>query len=134
MSWNKVTLVGVGLLGGSLGLALRTRKLAETVVGWVRREASIGEATQAGAVDAGTLDVREAVEGADLILVCTPVSQMVSLVDQCRPYLRDDVLITDVGSVKRTVVREYRRPEIALGTFKNNVGFSVKSTFLYGVI
>ncbi len=106
MSWNKVTLVGVGLLGGSLGLALRTRKLAETVVGWVRREASIGEATQAGAVDAGTLDVREAVEGADLVLVCTPVSQMVSLVEQCRPYLRDDALITDVGSVKRTVVRE----------------------------
>ena len=64
--WKKVTLVGVGLLGGSLGKALRTRRLADSVVGFVRRAASVRECKAASAVDSATLDLRSAVAEADL--------------------------------------------------------------------
>lgn len=100
-----MTLVGVGLLGGSLGLALRQRRLAKRVVGFVRRAASVAECERAGAVDAATLDLLEAVGGADLVVLCTPIAQMRALVKQMFPALRRGAMVTDVGSVKAGVVR-----------------------------
>lgn len=104
--WKKVTLVGVGLLGGSLGLALKQRRLAGSVAGFVRRAASVTECTRAGAVDVATLDLNEAVAGADLVVLCTPLAQMRPLLRQMLPMLGKGALVTDVGSVKRSVVRE----------------------------
>jgi len=103
--WEKVTLVGVGLLGGSLGLALRQKRLARTVVGFVRRKASVSECRHAGAVDRATLDLRKAVEQADLVILCTPIAQMLALTRQLLPQLKHGAIVTDVGSVKRGVVR-----------------------------
>lgn len=103
--WNKVTLVGVGLLGGSLGLALRKRGLASEVVGYVRRSPSLVECLACGAVTSATLDLREAVEGADLVVLCTPIAQMAPLTRQMLPFLKRGALVTDVGSVKGSVVR-----------------------------
>lgn len=102
--WKKVTLAGVGLLGGSLGLALKQRKLADLVVGFVRREDSIKECESHGAVDSATLDLHEAVSGAELIVLCTPIAKMQSVVQQMRPALAKGVIVTDVGSVKGSVV------------------------------
>ncbi|MCS7338297.1 MAG: prephenate dehydrogenase/arogenate dehydrogenase family protein [Verrucomicrobiae bacterium] len=106
MRWHKVTIVGVGLLGGSLGLALRKRKLAVRVVGFVRRQASIAECCAAGAVDAATLDLEEAVSGADLVVLCTPIGQMRALAERFRRVLQPGAIVTDVGSVKLPVVRQ----------------------------
>ncbi len=106
MYWKKVTLVGVGLLGGSLGLALRKRRLAGSVVGFVRREVSVGECKQVGAVSLATTDLRSAVEGAELIVLCTPIAQMRPLVEQMLPALKRGAVVTDVGSVKGSVVRD----------------------------
>jgi prephenate dehydrogenase len=103
--WQKVTLVGVGLLGGSLGLALKSRQLAERVTGYVRRPASVAECCQAGAVDEAGLDLLAAVRDADLVVLCTPLAQMRALAGQMRPALRRGALVTDVGSVKGPVVR-----------------------------
>jgi prephenate dehydrogenase len=103
--WQKVTLVGVGLLGGSLGLALRKRRLAASVVGFVRRPASVVECEGLGAVDLATLDLARAVAGAELIVLCTPIAQMRPLVEQMLPALRRGAVVTDVGSVKGSVVR-----------------------------
>src|SRR3989440_6777749 len=83
--WKKVTLVGVGLLGGSLGLALKQRRLAESVVGLVRRKSSIAECERLGAVNFATQDLREAVEDAELIVFCTPISQMRPLLEEMMP-------------------------------------------------
>jgi len=102
--WKKITLVGVGLLGGSLGLALRKRRLAKSVVGFVRREASVAECEQAGAVNLATRDLPRAVEGAELVLLCTPIGQMLPLVKQMLPALEPGAIVTDVGSVKGSVV------------------------------
>lgn len=104
--WNKVTLVGVGLLGGSLGLALRRHKLAREIAGYVRREASIRECARKGVVDYATTDLLAAVSGADLVVLCTPIIQMKPLVARMLPALKRGAIVTDVGSVKESVVRE----------------------------
>jgi prephenate dehydrogenase len=107
--WPKVSLIGVGLLGGSLGLALRQRRLAGEVVGFARRSASVGEAERSGAVDRATLDLADAVRDADLIVLCTPLGQMAPLARAMLPHLKRGVVVTDVGSVKGSVVRELER-------------------------
>jgi prephenate dehydrogenase len=104
--WQKVTLLGVGLLGGSLGLALKQRKLAKTVEGFVRREASIKECESLGVVDAAHLDLSKAIQGADLIVFCTPVATMRALAEQVRSHMAPGAIVTDVGSVKASVVKE----------------------------
>jgi len=104
--WKKVTLVGVGLLGGSIGLALRKRRLAVQVVGHVRRTSAIAECEKAGAVDQADTDLRRTVEGADLVILCTPIAQMAPLTVEMLPALERGALVTDVGSVKGSVVAE----------------------------
>jgi prephenate dehydrogenase len=103
--FRKITIVGVGLLGGSIGLAARKRRLAGQVAGFVRRKASVAECLRAGAVDVATRDLREAVEDADLVILCTPLSRMRSLVMEMLPALRPGAILTDVGSVKGPAVR-----------------------------
>jgi prephenate dehydrogenase len=104
--WKKITLVGVGLLGGSLGMALRKRRLAKSVMGFVRRAASVPECEGLGAVSLATLDLQRAVEGVELVVLCTPIAQMRGLVEQMLPALRRGAIVTDVGSVKGSVVRD----------------------------
>jgi len=104
--WKKVTLVGVGLLGGSIGLALRQRQLATRVVGHVRRAPAMAECEQAGAVDKAETDLRQAVAGADLVILCTPIAQMAALATEMLPALDRGAIVTDVGSVKGSVVTE----------------------------
>lgn len=106
MHWQKVTLVGVGLLGGSLGLAIKQRRLAAKVDGYVRRSISIGECEKLGVVDHATRDIKRAVENADLVILCTPLSQMRELTVQMLPALKKGAVVTDVGSVKESVVEE----------------------------
>jgi prephenate dehydrogenase len=105
MRWRKVSIIGLGLLGGSLGLACKQRRLAETVYGYARREKTIQEATDLGAVDAASTDLSKAVENADLVIFCTPLCQMTELSRLMIPHLPAGALITDVGSVKGDLVR-----------------------------
>jgi prephenate dehydrogenase len=113
--WNKVTLIGVGLLGGSLGLALRQRQLAKTVTGFVRRAASVRECLDVGAVDVATRDIQKAVENADLIILCTPISQMRPLVAEFLPVVKVGAIITDVGSAKADLVQQLERLVSSVG-------------------
>lgn len=106
MRWRKVTLIGVGLLGGSLGLALRKRGLAGEVCGYVRRESSIAECAQVGAVDLASTDLTAAVRNADLVVFCTPLAQMEELARAIAPHLQKNALITDVGSVKSALIHK----------------------------
>ena len=106
MQFRKITIVGVGLLGGSLGLAARQRKLAREVAGFVRRAASLRDCERAGAVDFATTDLLAAVSNSDLIILCTPLAQMRALAQQIIPALKRGAIVTDVGSVKADVVRE----------------------------
>src|ERR1700729_3399002 len=86
--WQKISLVGVGLLGGSLGLAIKERQLAAKVDGFVRRSASIKECEKLAVVDHATRDLKRAVEGADLVILCTPVGRMLELTREMLPALK----------------------------------------------
>jgi len=104
--FRKISIIGVGLLGGSLGLAARQRGLASEVAGYVRRPASQRECEAAGALDYATSDLCAAVSDSDLIILCTPLAQMRSLTEQFLPALKRGAIVTDVGSVKAGVVRD----------------------------
>ena len=104
--FDKITVVGVGLLGGSLGLAIKQRKLARRVEGYVRRESSIAECQRFGVLDRATCDLASAVSGADLVILCTPLAQMRDLATRMLSALKSGAIVTDVGSVKGTVVSE----------------------------
>jgi prephenate dehydrogenase len=106
MHWRKITVAGVGLLGGSLGLAIRQRQLAEHVEGYVRRPASLSQCEQLGLVHHATLDPAEAVAGADLIILSTPLARMRELLEPMLQGLERGAIVTDVGSVKGPLVRE----------------------------
>ena len=101
-----MTLAGVGLLGGSLALAVRQRGLAAKVDGLVRRSATIAECERLGVLNHATRDPLRAVENADLVVLCTPLAQMRPVLERMLPALRPGAIVTDVGSVKGTVVQE----------------------------
>lgn len=111
--WNKVVIVGVGLLGGSIGLALRTRSLARQVVGVGRAGKPPHGAVAHGAIDVAAADVRSAAQNADLVICCTPVQQIAELVACCIDVIAPSGLITDVGSTKRTIVDQVRSTNAA---------------------
>ncbi len=106
MQWEKVTIAGIGLLGGSLGLALKQRGLSRSVVGLVRRAEVAAECEGLGLVDRATTDAAEAFRAADLVVLCTPLAQMPPLATRMQGALKRGALVTDVGSVKACVVDE----------------------------
>jgi prephenate dehydrogenase len=106
VQFQKITIIGVGLLGGSIGLAVKRHKLAAEVAGYVRRKASLADCEKAGAVDYATTDLLAAVSNADLVILCTPLAQMRGLAQAILPALKGGAIVTDVGSVKADVVRE----------------------------
>ena len=105
MLFDSVCIVGVGLIGGSFGMALRERGLARHVVGAVRRQETADKALQMGALDSATTDLLAAARQADLIFLAPPVGQMKALCEQIAPVVRADAIITDAGSTKEEIVQ-----------------------------
>jgi prephenate dehydrogenase len=103
--FDTVAIVGMGLIGGSLGMALRRRGLARRVLGIARRAATLDEARTMAAIDDGSLDPRDAARG-DLIVYAAPVLAIPPLVAQAAPALRPGTLVTDVGSTKAALMRD----------------------------
>ncbi len=103
--FERVTIVGVGLIGGSLGMALRARGLAREVVGVTRVPETIAAARDRGAIDRGTVDPASGAEGADLVALATPPDLVVPMARRVLPRLHPGALLTDVASVKAEIVR-----------------------------
>jgi prephenate dehydrogenase len=97
---RKLTILGPGLLGGSIGLAARHRKIAGRVAVWARRQEAADEAYKIGAADEATTDLFRATDGADLTVLAVPIGAMPALAKQ----LPATAVVTDVGSVKYTIV------------------------------
>jgi prephenate dehydrogenase len=102
--YDTVAIVGVGLIGGSIGLALRERKLARSIVGIGRRQASLDVARRVGAIDHGVTTIAEGVSRAQLVVVCTPVDTIAERVIQVAALCPPAALITDAGSTKEKIV------------------------------
>jgi prephenate dehydrogenase len=104
--WDTVAIIGVGLIGGSIGLALRKRKLAKHVVGVGRRKSSLAKALACGCVTNTTTSVSRGVANAELIVVCTPVEQIAEHVSAAAAHCSDGTIVTDAGSAKAELVAQ----------------------------
>jgi prephenate dehydrogenase len=106
---HQVTIVGAGLLGGSIGLALRATGFGGRRIAVGRRASSLKKALDCDAVDSVTQDVAEGVSGSQLVVLCTPVGHMEDLMTRMAPALAPGTYVTDVASTKVDVVRMAER-------------------------
>jgi len=102
---KKVALLGIGLLGGSVGLRLKKHKLAQEVVGHFRNKKKISWAVRKGIIDRGTTDLADAVRGADIIVISTPIRDIEHKLSVLKKIADPNTLITDTGSTKVSIVR-----------------------------
>jgi prephenate dehydrogenase len=100
----RIAVIGVGLIGGSIGLAAREWLDGAEVVGFGRSPERLDRARELGAVDATTTDLADAVAGADLCFACGPVGVLPELVEGALAVAPEDCVVTDVGSTKRRIV------------------------------
>jgi prephenate dehydrogenase len=115
MAIRQITIIGTGLIGGSLGLALRKKKFAGRIVG-CDRAGTLERARARGAVDDGTANPSDAVRGSQVVVLATPVLAIVDLIERIGPVLPAKTLLTDVGSTKTAVVEQ------AVKVFGKNAG------------
>lgn len=101
---NKITIVGVGLIGGSLAKALKEKNLAKTVFGYGRDRSRLEEAKKSNIIDDYSTQIEEAVNHADIIVIATPVGTFRNIFSEVKPLIADDVIISDVGSTKTNIV------------------------------
>jgi prephenate dehydrogenase len=100
MLFKQMTIIGVGLIGGSLGLIAKQKKLVEQVVGYGRRRGMLQKAVGLSAIVRYFLSLPKAIEEADLIVLATPIGTFEKIGREMLPYLKKGVVVTDVGSVK----------------------------------
>ena len=102
---KQLTIFGVGLIGGSLALALRKAGYCEKVVGCSRNAEHLQRAVDLGVIDSYTLDPKEAVQGADMILLAVPMRATKPVLESIVDHIDSDAIITDAGSAKGSVIR-----------------------------
>ena len=107
--FENISIIGLGLIGGSLARDLKRFSLCRTVTGFGRREAALQQAVEHGIIDQYSLDIREAVGGADVVVLATPISTTEALLSEMSDELKQGCIITDVGSAKGVVVAAARK-------------------------
>ena len=101
---GKLCIIGVGLIGGSVARALRECNCVDSIVGAGRNLENLQQAEDLGVIDAYSLDLATAVEGADIVLVAVPLGAMQDVFAQIKPHLSAHTIVTDVGSAKQSVI------------------------------
>jgi prephenate dehydrogenase len=101
----RLSILGVGLLGGSIGLAARANSIPCHITGYGHRKQTLDKALEVGAIDRACEDAGQAVTEADLVIICTPVGLFEQILRQISPHLKKGAVVTDVGSTKRSIVR-----------------------------
>ena len=139
--FNKIAIIGVGLIGGSIGLAARTRKVAKEVIGVFRHRSTMRRALKFKAVDTGVMDMGEGIEDADLIILATPVHSIPVLAAETAVFAKKGAIITDAGSTKEWIVGKAqaalrRHPSISFvgshpmaGSERTGVEFATRDLF-----
>lgn len=103
-----LSVIGVGMIGGSLALSLKKRRLVGQVIGYGRNHDNLERARELGVIDEIATSASGAAQGADMVVLATPVCAMGEIMDEIRPVLSAGAVVTDVGSVKQGVVDEAR--------------------------
>ena len=115
--FKKVCIIGLGLIGGSIGLAMKRSKISNQIIGFARSNSTLKRAIELGLVDKVKDNLEDAVNDCDLIILATPLSTFKKLVEEMSPFLKKDCIITDAGSAKLSVIEDLR------GILPNNVEF-----------
>jgi len=105
MLFSTLTIVGVGLIGGSIGLAAKKRGVARRVLGVGRDPHQLELARRLGAIDAGTLDLADAARTADCMVFCAPVDRIAGQIKDAAVHCKAGTILTDAGSTKREIVQ-----------------------------
>ncbi len=103
--FGTVAIVGVGLIGGSLGMALKSRRLAQIVIGVGRSRDRLDMALALGAIDGGTTSLEEAAADADIVVLCTAVGHILASLPETLAAVKPGAIVTDVGSTKAAIVQ-----------------------------
>ncbi|WP_339830006.1 prephenate/arogenate dehydrogenase family protein [uncultured Parvibaculum sp.] len=104
--FGRVALIGLGLIGGSLGHAMKRRGLAGHIAGHARSAATRARALELGFIDSAHETAAASAKDADLVVICTPVGALSAVAAEIEPALKKGAIVTDVGSVKVAVVRD----------------------------
>ncbi|MCQ9207697.1 MAG: prephenate dehydrogenase [Omnitrophica bacterium] len=107
--FKKITIIGVGLIGGSIGLAVQKKRLAKEVVGVCRRESSRQKAVECKSVNEATLDLEIGIKDADLIIIAAPVGEIVDIARAVITHAKNGSILIDVGSTKETIVKDIEK-------------------------
>lgn len=133
--FNKVAIIGTGLIGGSIALDIKQKKIANTIIGVSRHKKSLLLAKKNKVIDIGSLDL-SIVKDADLIVLATPVSAIIKLAPLIKKYCKADCIVTDVGSTKYEIVNFLSRifskfigSHPLAGSEKRGVANATKSLF-----
>jgi len=114
MQINKLAIIGVGLIGGSLARALRHAKACDQIMGFGRNRDHLKKAVELGVIDDFSTQLERVVREADVVVLATPLKTTESLLREMRPLLKENVVLTDVGSAKTCVIEDAKG---ALGDF-----------------
>jgi prephenate dehydrogenase len=101
--FKKITIIGVGLIGGSLGLALKKKNPKFKITGIDKLEI-IEKAIARGAIDEGTINLENGIKEADIIIIATPVKTIIDLLPRINPFIKKGCIVTDTGSTKGQIV------------------------------
>src|SRR3989338_839459 len=119
--FNKVAIIGVGLIGGSLAIILREKGVAKNIVGIGRWLKNLKTAKKLDVVDEYTQDVKEGVKDCDLVVAAIPVAGIAKVIKEALSSLKKGAIVTDVGSVKKNIVDEIEKILPDIVHFVNNV-------------
>ncbi len=117
MRFGTLCIIGPGLIGGSIGLGLKKRNLVKTVIGVGHTASSVEKAVKMNVIDAGSLIPEEAVKDADIVILATSVSKIVDSAKVVIPYMKNNAILTDVGSTKKYIVEQIT------SSLKNDISF-----------
>ena len=104
--FKRAAIIGVGMVGGSLGKAMLKRQLVEEIIGFDRAQSILSQALAAGAITEAANSLQAAVNQADLVVLAAPVMAVLELLPEIAPYLKAGAVVTDVCSTKTAVTRQ----------------------------
>ncbi|MFC1709387.1 prephenate dehydrogenase [Candidatus Omnitrophota bacterium] len=107
--FNKIAIIGVGLIGGSLARAIKKRHVSKTVVGYFRNKNKLKKAVRNRLIDGGCSSIEESIKDSDLIILALPINQILNFMAKIKKIKKDNAIIIDVGSTKSNVVAAAQR-------------------------
>ena len=107
-NFDTVCIIGLGLIGGSIGLSMKKNNFESKIIGYAKTEKTLFRAVERGLVDESEKSLIKAVDGADLVILATPLSTFKPIIEEIAPFLKKGSIVTDTGSAKFTVLEELK--------------------------